>query len=117
MKPFEARKLLWNQLFHNPKKLKKSSHSRLELLGRIPIFEGLSSWQLKRVSELLYERHFEPGEYLFEVNHPGAALFLIHSGKVSIEVKDGDNHNLVLAELQPGSFIGAASLYFSLPMV
>lgn len=108
MKPFDARKILWSHL-----SLKRnSSHGDRSVLGflrKIPLFEGLSRWQLKQVSELLYSRSYEPGEYLFEAGQPGAALFLIQTGRVSVEVDEG-TQQVVFAELEPGSFIGELAL-------
>ncbi len=79
-------------------------------MEKIPFFENLTWWQIQQVSELLYERNYERDEYLFEVEQPGAALFLIESGRVSIEVK-GENHQLVvLAEIEAGAFLGELAL-------
>ncbi len=109
MKSFDARKILWSHL-NTIKSEYLASKSITEFLKNIPIFQGLTHWQLKRVSELLYLRDYEAGEYLFEVGQPGAAVFLIHSGKVSVEVDDGEGHLVILAELEPGSFIGELAL-------
>lgn len=110
MQPFDARKLLWSQVRNKKNRTLRADRSHMEFLRKIPIFQDLSRWQLKKVSELFYARSYEPGEFLFEMGQPGAALFLIHSGKVSVEVSDGEGILTVLTELESGSFIGELAL-------
>lgn len=110
MQPFDARKLLWSQIRNKKNSSQRAQRTHMDFLRKIPIFQELSRWQVKRISELLYSRTYEPGEYLFQVDQPGAALFLIHSGKVSVEVDDGQGTLSVLAELEAGSFIGELAL-------
>jgi CRP-like cAMP-binding protein len=109
MSSFDARKILWSHL-NSIKNTYLASRSLADFLKKIPIFNGLSHWQRKKVGELLYLRDYEAGEHLFELDQPGAAVFLIYSGKVSVEVDGDDGSRVVLAELEAGSFIGELAL-------
>ena len=44
------------------------------------------SGQLKRVSDIIFERTYDIDESIFEEGQPGAAMFLILDGKVAIEI-------------------------------
>lgn len=107
-----AEKILWETL----KRWKKSSAEmdRIEFLKTVPFFNELSNWQLKKVSEIVFERVYEPDELIFEQGQPGAALFLIVSGQVSVEIfKHGEATSLAM--LEPGAFFGEMALLDEAP--
>ena len=76
------------------------------MLFRSPFFENLKEKQLKVLAQYLHERSYQENEYLFEINHPGAALFFITSGEVVVETANKQP----LAFLNPGEFIGELAL-------
>lgn len=102
-----AEKVLWETL----KRWKKSSPEmdRIQFLKTVPFFNELGNWQLKRVSEIVFERSYEPGEMIFEQGQPGAAIFLIMEGEVSVEIVK-ENVVTSLALLEKGSFFGEMAL-------
>src|ERR1700730_995409 len=79
-----AEKVMWETL----RRWKKSSPEldRIQFLKTVPFFNELSNWQLKKVAEIVFERSYEPGEMIFEQGQPGAAIFLIMEGQVSVEI-------------------------------
>ena len=103
--------IVWNLTF---RKKKSPEGSRNEFLRTIPFFENLTDKQLKTLAQSLHERRYEEDEYLFETNHPGAALFIIMKGEVVIEAGPekgsvkGDDHQL--AVLKAGEFLGDLAL-------
>src|ERR1700675_2435666 len=102
-----AEKILWETL----KRWKRSSPEldRIQFLKTVPFFNELSNWQLKKVSEIVFERTYEPGEMIFEQGQPGAAIFLIMDGQVSVEIiKEKSVTNL--ATLEKGAFFGEMAL-------
>ena len=107
-----AEKVLWETL----KRWKKSSPEldRIQFLKTVPFFGELSSWQLKRVSEIVFARNFEAGELIFEQGQPGAAIFLIMDGEVSVEIVK-DNVVTQLAVLERGAFFGEMALLDEAP--
>src|SRR3989344_7674588 len=98
-----AEKLLWETL----KRWKKSSPEldRIQFLKTVPFFNELSNWQLHKVGAIVFERNYEPGELIFEQGQPGAALFLIIGGQVSVEIYK-DHFTATLAVLEKGAFFG-----------
>jgi CRP/FNR family transcriptional regulator, cyclic AMP receptor protein len=82
---------------------------RLEFLRSQPFFKDLSLWQLRRISDMMFERHFEAGESIFTQGQPGAALFVMMDGLVEIEYfENGKTH--ILARLEKGHFFGELAL-------
>lgn len=81
-----------------------------EFLKTVPFFESFTDKQVKIISQYLHHRKYEENEYLFEVNHPGAALFIIERGEVSVETTSDPSSATHLATLQSGEFLGELAL-------
>jgi CRP/FNR family cyclic AMP-dependent transcriptional regulator len=107
-----ADKLLWQIL----ERWKRSSPDldRIQFLKTVPFFNELSHRQLKTVSDIMFERNFEPDELIFTEGQPGAALFLILEGKVAVEMFR-ENHTTILAILETGAFLGEMALLNEAP--
>lgn len=110
--PEKDRKTLFNIFWG---KIRKVDRSKLEMdkvyfLKKIPFFEKLTDSQLETVAMCVYERDYLTDEYVFEIGQPGAALFIVQSGEVSIETtsEDGKTHRIV--QLQKASFFGELAL-------
>src|SRR5204862_6942606 len=102
-----ADKLLWETLG----RWKRSSPEldRIQFLKTVPFFDRLSNRQLKRVSDIMFERKYEVNESIFEDGQPGAALFLILDGKVAVE-SVRETCTTLLAVLEKGAYFGEMSL-------
>lgn len=83
--------------------------NKIQFLKTLPFFQDLAPWQLKRVTEVVFERVYEENETLFEQGQPGAALFLIWDGRVSVEIESGGRRT-PLAQLEKGHFLGEMAL-------
>ena len=94
----------------NFRKRKNAEISRLAFLRKVSFFEHLTEKQLKTLSRFLHERRFEENEYLFQENHPGAALFIIASGEVAVEVEAQNKSDVQIAILKSGQFLGELAL-------
>src|SRR5437868_15053091 len=107
-----AEKLLWETL----KRWKRLSPEldRIQFLKTVPFFNELTNWQLKKVSEIVFERTYENGEMIFEQDQPGAAFFLIVDGEVGIEI-ERDGEVTKLATLERGAFLGEMALLDETP--
>jgi CRP/FNR family transcriptional regulator, cyclic AMP receptor protein len=103
---FAADKLLWETLG----RWKRSSPEldRIQFLKTVPFFDRLSNRQLKRVSDIMFERSYDADESIFEEGQPGAALFLILDGKIAIEICRETTTRL--AVLERGAFFGEMAL-------
>ncbi len=87
---------------------------RLHFLKKTPFFDELSNRELKKVSGIMFERTYDAGELIFEEGQPGAALFLVFTGRVVIELCREEN-TMVLATLEEGAFFGEMALLNEAP--
>ena len=78
------------------------------LIG-VPIFQGLSNRELRKLRQILHSRSYEAGEYTFEYGQPGAAMFVVVKGEIAITYPKGDEE-LTLATLTDGAFYGELAL-------
>ena len=107
-----ADKLLWQAL--GRWKRSSSELDRIQFLKTVPFFDRLSKRQLKRVSDIIFERTYDIDESIFEEGQPGAAMFLILDGKVAIEICRETN-TTQLAVLEKGAFFGEMALLDDTP--
>jgi len=107
-----ADKLFWEMLG----RWKRSSPEldRIQFLKTVPFFDRLSNRQLKRVSDIMFQRTYEADETIFEEGQPGAALFLILDGKIAIEICR-ESETTRLAVLETGAFFGEMALLDETP--
>ena len=95
--------LMWRNIF------KLNSKSNLiQLLKKVPIFNGLSQFDLATVSKLLHVRNYSAHEKIFLENEPGESMYIIKSGKVTISSISNSNNSQVI--LSSGDFFGEISL-------
>jgi CRP-like cAMP-binding protein len=105
--------VMWSNIFS---KLGLSiTHSKFEILKKIPTFSDLSLKELKVVGDICYERTYQAGEYMFQINQPGAAMFIIEEGAVEIIRSDEKGEDITLAELGSGEFLGELALLDNAP--
>jgi len=76
----------------------------------MPFFQNLTNGQLKILNHHLHERRYEEDEYLFEINQPGAALYLVSRGEVSVETSSDPKTATQLAIIRGGEFLGELAL-------
>jgi uncharacterized membrane protein len=79
-------------------------------LAAISLFKDLSTEALEKMSTLLENITFKTGDTVFHEHDKGDALYIVHSGKVRIWVRDEDGKEVTLAELVPGDFFGEMSV-------
>ena len=103
-----ALRIFWGQLRRYDRDVLDSD--KIRFLKKIPFFESLKRHQLEQVATLVYERQYNEGEFIFEINQPGAALFVIQTGEVSVEIPDNEGNYTQLAILPKQSFLGELAL-------
>lgn len=103
-----AKSILWETILR--RKNTRSEAQTLSFLHRVPFFSELSFKQIQKVAKILHEREFKTDEFLFEMNQPGAALFIIKEGEVAVEIPLDNQKNGQLAILKERSFIGELAL-------
>ncbi len=85
---------------------KKPDFSRLR---EYPMLKDLNDHELKMFSQLILEREYKEGEYIFKQDFPVAAIYLIHSGLIQIHAHDDPEASPIL--LHPHQFIGILDMY------
>jgi CRP-like cAMP-binding protein len=74
-------------------------------LRQVPLFSGLSDRDLKRLSKMLQERVFAPGDTIAVEGREGQGFFLIESGGATVS-RGGETINT----LGPGEWFGELAL-------
>ena len=100
----------WDYFFKNDES--NVEVSQVKFLQKLPFFKSLNLRQLRIIGNYLHYREYSDGEFLFEYSNPGAALFLIYTGEVSIEVPNEEGISQV-AKLAEHSFLGELALLSS----
>ncbi len=108
-----ALRIFWGQLRKNDRVDVDSD--KIKFLKRIPFFEHLKKNQLEQVAQLVYERDYRENEFVFEVDQPGAALFIIQHGEVSVEIPQEQGDATQLAVLGKHAFLGELALLDETP--
>jgi diguanylate cyclase (GGDEF)-like protein len=87
---------------------------RILFLKRISIFSSLSSYELRKIAEVVSEEEAESGEILFWEGDFGDCMYLVVEGKISIFT--GKQPAIkVLASFDKGNFFGEMGLYDDKP--
>lgn len=81
----------------------------VELLRQVALFDQLSIRELRRLAAIVHKRQYETDEYMFEQGQPGAAMFVVKSGQLSITVP-GAVTDIQVASLEAGAFVGELAL-------
>ncbi len=84
--------------------------SNLELIRRVPLFAMLTPSQAESVSEAVIKRRFKRGELVVEQGKKSNALFIILTGRCRVFTSDARGREVILANMQPGDYIGEMSL-------
>jgi SulP family sulfate permease len=89
--------------------------SRSLALSRSDLAMGLTAEQLKILDENLTSRKLNKGEMLFRQGEPGASLFVIIRGAVSIHLPHSGDYNKRLVAFGPGAVVGEMALINGAP--
>lgn len=87
----------------------------LATVRNIPLFRDLKDGELKKVTKLLHERRYEPGEVVFREGQTGAGMYIVKQGAVDIVLRlaDGSEQNVV--SLSDRQFFGELALLEATP--
>jgi CRP-like cAMP-binding protein len=81
-----------------------------EQLKKVPLFEGISDADLRRIAGGVKERRFDAGAPIVSAGEPGHGFYLIVDGRV--EVKRGDR---TISTMGPGDYFGELALIRETP--
>lgn len=88
---------------------------KVAVLRQVQLFKRLSKRELRKLADIVFERSYTAGEFMFEAGQPGAAMFIVKSGSLSIFVVGPDGREVEVARLEAGSFVGELALLDDTP--
>ena len=84
---------------------------KLEGLGSIPLFAGLSPSQLGRLAKLFEAVVFPAGAPIFTAGDRASRFYVVRSGEVVIRFHPYDGGSLDLATIEPGGAFGWSAAF------
>ena len=97
-----------------PGELSGDSSAIVERLSAVDIFAPLSADETARLAAAAVSHVFAPGEMVIRAGDPGSSMFVVHQGRVSVQVHEGDRARTV-ATLNEGDFFGEMALFTGEP--
>ncbi len=96
----------WSNFFKSPTEKVDLQKSLLS----IPIFSNLTRRELSMLMNIIHNRIYVSGEYIFYQGDPGLGLYIIRDGEVTIQRKKEDEEIISLASFTKGDFFGELAL-------
>jgi CRP/FNR family cyclic AMP-dependent transcriptional regulator len=96
------------------KKLRGKEGNIIPVLRTVPIFEGLTFRDLKKIELIVHERTFMPDEVVFYERQPGTGMYFVKKGIIRL-TKTLNGERVKIAELGEGEFFGEMSLLEEYP--
>jgi len=87
----------------------------LELMKTIPAFDGLTTHELVTIERVIHQRFYKAGEMVFGENMPGAGMYIVKSGEISIRKKVEGCKEIELALITDHNFFGEMALIDEIP--
>lgn len=88
---------------------------RKDFLRNIPLFSDLSDDELDLVLTSSQKIHYKKNNIIFYEGDPGDYLLVVLSGKIKVVLLGEHGQELILAILEPGSYVGEMSLLEGAP--
>ena len=85
-----------------------------ERLSAVDIFAPLSPEETTMLAQAAVSHVFAPGETVIRAGDPGSSMFVVHNGKVSVQVSENGRPRTV-ATLNEGDFFGEMALFTGEP--
>jgi small-conductance mechanosensitive channel/CRP-like cAMP-binding protein len=83
--------------------------NRLRLLKHVDLFRQIEEDDLADLAGRMSQRIYAPGSHVITVGEPGASMFVLSEGLVTVRINT-PNGELDVATLSPGDFFGEMSL-------
>jgi small-conductance mechanosensitive channel/CRP-like cAMP-binding protein len=86
----------------------------VERLAAVDIFAPLSADETRMLAQAATSHVFAPGETVIRAGDPGSSMFVVHNGRVSVQVSENGRPRTV-ATLSDGAFFGEMALFTGEP--
>jgi small-conductance mechanosensitive channel/CRP-like cAMP-binding protein len=86
----------------------------VERLSAVDIFAPLSAEETAMLAHAATSHVFAPGETVIRAGDPGSSMFVVHNGRVSVQVSENGRSRTV-ATLSEGAFFGEMALFTGEP--
>lgn len=86
----------------------------IDRLNAVDIFAPLSQEETARLAKNSVRRVFAPGETVIRAGDDGSSMFVVHEGKVSVQISDNGKPRTV-SMLSEGDFFGEMALFTGEP--
>ena len=77
-----------------------------DVLDRIPIFQGLTALNKKRITDAMQSINFNAGTYICTQGSPGNTFYIISEGFCKVTIKNDGEEEKTVATLEPSDFFG-----------
>lgn len=86
----------------------------VERLAAVDIFAPLSTEETGMLAQAATSHVFAPGETVIRAGDPGSSMFVVHNGRVSVQVTENGRPRTI-ATLSDGAFFGEMALFTGEP--
>ena len=86
----------------------------VERLSAVDIFAPLSAEETAMLAHAAVRHVFAPGETVIRAGDPGSSMFVVHNGRVRVQVND-QGRSRTVATLSEGEFFGEMALFTGEP--
>lgn len=86
----------------------------MERLSAVDIFAPLSAEETAMLAQAAVSHVFAPGEVVIRAGDPGSSMFVLHNGRVSVQVSENGRPRTI-ATLSEGDFFGEMALFTGEP--
>ena len=87
----------------------------IDILGNIPIFQGLSETDYAEITPLLRHEKYSPHMHIIKEGTHGDSMCIIIKGSVKVTKSEGSGEEVLLETLYSGSYFGEFSLVDNMP--
>jgi CRP/FNR family transcriptional regulator len=83
----------------------------LEIISKIPAFNGLSEDQLKDIQHIALDRRFDKGEIIFSEGDEGSGFYVVVDGQVKVFKLSPEGKEQILHIFGPGDPVGEVAVF------